>query len=139
MNSICWKKQKRHGFTFVELLVAIILVGVTLALVAKMLSISLQQNLTSQRRLANVEIANSVFEIISALPYDNLDDFLLNRPEFSQIIGPGFDKWVLEFNVTEVAVPAPGKRLELSVLPVTENKSLRPYLLVGWRFAEPFP
>ena len=69
MNNFHSKKRKRHGFTFVELLVAITLVGVTLALVAQMMSISLQQNLTGQRRLANVEIANSVFEIISALPY----------------------------------------------------------------------
>ena len=85
MNNFHSKKRKRHGFTFVELLVAILLVGVTLALVAQMMSISLQQNLTGQRRLANVEIANSVFEIISALPYDDLDDSVLNRPEFSQI------------------------------------------------------
>ena len=139
MNNFHSKKRKRHGFTFVELLVAITLVGVTLALVAQMMSISLQQNLTGQRRLANVEIANSVFEIISALPYDDLDDSVLNRPEFSQIIGPGLDRWVLDLNVTEVATPAPGKRFELSVLPVTENKSLRPYRLVGWRFAEALP
>jgi prepilin-type N-terminal cleavage/methylation domain-containing protein len=125
---------KRSGFTFVELLAAIAILAVLLTTTVQMLRLVAEQRRRNEDRLAAIEAAASVMELITALPDSQLTSQTLQEPRIHWAMEEIERHWKVDLQVTPATNALAGQRIELRLTRRHAPNREPPLTLTTWRF-----
>lgn len=116
MSTAIRKGQPRpRGALLVEVLVAIVVLGVALTLVASLLTLSTGVRRNSARRAAAREEAVNVMERLMAVPYAKLLDESVRQPLASTALLAAVPDATITIDVNELAEPLAARRITVAI------------------------
>ncbi len=122
----------RKGIGFVELLAAIVMLGVLISFVVQMMAVAAQQRRFLESDRAACESVANVMERAMALPYDQvttsaLEDLAQSQPQ------PSNSQWIMEVEPAQ-GLPS-GKRITIALRNVSlRGRDSTPARLVAWKY-----
>ena len=126
-------RSERAGFSFVELIIAIAMITAILTITTQMLGVVAVQLRGNRQRLAAVEDAGNLMELITALPDQDLGPDTLQLPAIQESVGPTLDRWHVDLRVTPIKEGLSGQRIEILLRrrTVADESPLR---LTAWKY-----
>jgi hypothetical protein len=118
------------------MLAAIAMMVIVMSLTVQMLTASAAAMRRAQQHLQATEAAANLMEHLTVVPFDELDQNALKRPELVRLTEELEPVWTSRLNVVEDHAVAPAKRLELTLQAGSASGRVRVVRLVAWRFAE---
>jgi prepilin-type N-terminal cleavage/methylation domain-containing protein len=129
----------RRGFTLVETMVALAVLGVVLLLVAQLGGLVLTERLRSSARQDALEAAANVLEAARACPWDDLTPAWAARQHLPESLAGRLTQGRLEVRVEPEASRPHTRRVTVEVRWTFAGKPARPVQLVGLRSARSAP
>ncbi len=126
------KSKRRSGFSYIELMAAVLVISVMLAMTAQMLSLVMARTAATQRHFSALEAAASILEIVASQPYDSIDDSMLTLPAILELVEEDLAAWQVELKVSVEEKSIATKRIELRLLRAS-NLDARPLVLSTWK------
>ena len=135
------KQKHRAGFSFVELTVAIALIAILLTTSVQVVRAVAEQFRRNEERLAAIEAAGNLMELLTAMPDDLLGPEAFQRPELQEVAKETLRRWNVELLVTPQASKPASQRIELRL---TRHASAGhhqepPVRLTAWRYNAEVP
>jgi hypothetical protein len=119
-----------------ELLAAMVVLGVFLGAVAQIAIVSAAQHAEMERRTLAVSEAQRVVEEISALPFADVSREALAEIELRPEVAKALADAELAIDVADEAGPPRGKRVRVEITWQSQPEvAARPVRLTTWRFA----
>ncbi len=136
------KRKYRAGFSFVELTVAMALIAILLTTSVQVVRTVTDQFRRNEERLAAIEAAGNMMELLTALPDEALGPNALQRPELAEVAEETLRRWNVELLVTPPAGEPAGQRIELQLSrrsSAGRRPAEPPVRLTAWKYNAEVP